>query len=102
MRWRRRLKAVTVSQDLERAGVVLDGTNRKSAAADHLGAAVLAHPTLEALHFEQTCEAFVGGARRPLAVGLHQFSQFPYSFQVRRSGVLSPNASAPTRFCVQG
>ena len=35
-------------------------TFSNSAAADHLGAAILAYPALEALHFEQACEAFVG------------------------------------------
>ena len=59
-------------------------------------------PALEGLHINEAREALVRGAAHPLAVGLHQFSQFPYSFQIRRGGVPSPEASAPTRFCVQG
>src|SRR5689334_19179892 len=102
MRRRRRGKAVAVSHDLQRAGVVLYGTHGKSAAADHLGAAVVPEPALEGLHIYEAREALVRGAAHPLAVSLHQFSQCIYSLQIRRGGVPSPEASAPTRFCVQG
>jgi hypothetical protein len=87
------------SHDLQRAGVVLDGTHGYSTAADHLGAAVVPEPALERLHIEQAREALVRGAAHPLAVGLHQFSQFLYSFQVRRGGLPSPTTSTPANCC---
>jgi len=96
MRRHRRWKAVAVSHDLQRSGVVLDGAHGKSAAADHLGAAVIPDAALEVLHIEQAREALVRGAAHPLAMGLHQFSQFLYSFQIRRGGVPSPDASPLT------
>jgi hypothetical protein len=68
------------------AGVVLDGAYGKSAAADHLGAAVVSEPALKVLHINEAREALIRGAAHPLAVGLHQFSQVLYSFQVRRGG----------------
>ena len=75
------------SHDLQRAGVVLDGTHGYSTAADHLGAAVVPEPALESLHIEQAGEALVRCPAHPLAVGLHQGShEFINSFQVRRGG----------------
>ena len=59
------------SHDLQRAGVVLDGTHGKSAAADHLGAAVVPEAALKALHIQQARKAFVRGTAHPLSVGLH-------------------------------
>ena len=41
------------------------------AAAEHVGAAVVAHLPLESLHINQTREPLVRGAAHPLAVGLH-------------------------------
>ena len=64
---------------------------------------LLADPSLEALHLDEACEALVGGARRPLAVGLHQGShEFSTPFRSGGAGCSLPDASAPTRFCVQG
>src|ERR1700745_4028372 len=100
MRRRRRWKSAP--QNLQRARVILDREEVELTATDDVGAAVVADPALEGLHINEAREALVGGAAHPLAVGLHQFSQFPYSFQIRRGGVPSPEASAPTRFCVQG
>jgi hypothetical protein len=75
------------SHDLQRAGVVLDGTHGYSTAADHLGAAVVPEPALESLHIEQAGEALVRCPAHPLAVGLHQGShEFINSFQVRGAG----------------
>src|SRR5206468_12345228 len=102
MRHRSCGNAVAVCHDLLPAIVMLDGANAKSAAADHLATAVVPEPALQRLHINEACESLVRGAAHPLAVGLHQFSQFLYSFQVRRGGVPSPETSAPTRFCVQG
>jgi len=98
----RRWKAIAVPYDLQRARVILDGTDVQSAAADHLGAAVDPELALEGPHVYEAREALVRGAAHTLAVGLHQFGQFLYSFQVRSGGLPSPEASAPTRFCVQG
>src|SRR5260370_10138798 len=92
MRRRRRWKAVAVSHDLQCAGVVLDGTHGKSAAADHLGAAVVPEPALESLHINEAREALVRGAAHPLAVGVLKFRQIIYSFYGRRGGGASPLA----------
>src|SRR6516225_6677637 len=48
--------------------------------------ALLADPALEALHVNQARAALVGGARRPLAAGLHQGGHGFSSFQIRRGG----------------
>src|SRR5689334_25449280 len=90
------------NRHLQAARVVSVREDFQVAAADDMRLAAVPNAALEGLHFEQARKALVRGARGPLAVGLHQFSQFLYSFQVRRGGVPSPEASAPTRFCVQG
>src|SRR5260370_42295062 len=103
MRRRRRWKAVAVSHDLQCAGVVLDGTHGKSAAADHLGAAVVSEPALESLHINQAREALVRGAAHPLAVGLHQGSHgVIYSFHGRGGGGPPPPAPPPPPCCARG
>jgi len=53
------------------ADVVRCRFNGEFATADDCGMALLANPALKALHVKQAREALVGGARRPLAVGLH-------------------------------
>src|SRR5260370_25743236 len=95
MRRRRRWKAVAVSHDLQCAGVVLDGTHGKSAAADHLGAAVVPEPALESLHINEAREALVRGAAHPLAVSLPQVRPSIYSFQVRWGGGAPPYTPTP-------
>jgi len=102
MRQRRRVMRLVVHHH-QTADIIRCRFNGELATADDSGMALLAHPALEALQLEQAREALVGGARRPLVVGLHHGShEFVNSFQIRRGGVPSPDASAPTRFCVQG
>src|SRR2546423_1665232 len=102
MRQRRRVM-VTVADYHQATDVVRCRFDGEFATADDVGVALLADPALERLHVSEAGKALIGGARGPLAVGLHQGShEFLNSFQVRRGGLPSPEASAPTRFCVQG
>src|SRR5215471_19787503 len=102
MRQRRRVMSAA-AEYRQTVDVVWRRLNGELATADDAGMALLAHPALEALQLEQAREALVGRARRPLAVGLHQGShEFFNSFQIRRGGMPSPDASAPARFCVRG
>jgi hypothetical protein len=50
---------------LGRLGRFLHEKEFNFTAADDMGAAVVAHPTLEGLHFEQAREALVRGAAHP-------------------------------------
>jgi hypothetical protein len=70
MRGRRRREAA--AHDPQAAGVV-HGLDIDLAAAEHVGAAVLADPALESLHVNEAREALVRGSAHPLPVGLHQF-----------------------------
>src|ERR1700747_2561291 len=102
MRQRRRVMRI-VAHYHQTADVVRCRFYGELTTADEDGMALLADPALESLHVNEACEAFVRGARGPLAVGLHQGShEFSTPFRSGGGGVPSHDASAPTRFCVQG
>ena len=102
MRQRRRVMRIVVHHH-QTADIVRCRFYGESATADDVCVALLANPALEALQLEQAREALVGRARRPLAVGLHQGShEFFNSFQIRRGGMPSPEASAPHASACRG
>src|SRR5580704_5408319 len=84
MRRRRRWKSAP--QNLQRARVILDREEVDLTATEDVGAAIVADPALEGLHINEAREALVRGAAHPLAVSLHQFSQFHYSFRSGGAG----------------
>ena len=71
MRQRRRI-VLAAADHHQTMDIVRRRFDDEMATADDAGMALLADPALEALQLEQAREALVGGARRPLAVGLHQ------------------------------
>src|ERR1700746_76288 len=73
-------------QNLQRTRVILDSEEVDLTATEDMGAAVVADPALEGLHINEAREALVRGAAHPLAVSLHQLSQFLYSFRSGGAG----------------
>jgi hypothetical protein len=68
---RQRRRVIIVADHHQTADVVRGRFKGEFATADDCGMALLAKPALESLHVNEAGEALVGGARRPLAVGLH-------------------------------